>query len=209
MKKILMIGILVLVFVYPSTGNEKMEVLEKKSQFYFYRVKKGQTLWDLFGLNWKIIAKINKVSPERIRPGMNLMVPYDFEWAEKEYSPLPREIPKKERKFILVDLEKQALVAYEFGKLKFWYPISSGKPRHETPKGEFQILARDKNRFSSIYNTSMKYALKFLGDYHGDYWFHVGDLLGYPASHGCIRLFEEDCRKLYSWAEIKTKVEIR
>lgn len=31
--------------------------------------------------------------------------------------------------------------------------------------------------------------------------FHQFDLPGYPASHGCVRLLEEDAKWLYDWAE--------
>jgi hypothetical protein len=31
--------------------------------------------------------------------------------------------------------------------------------------------------------------------------FHQFDLPGYPASHGCVRLLEEDAKWIYDWAE--------
>jgi hypothetical protein len=31
--------------------------------------------------------------------------------------------------------------------------------------------------------------------------FHQFDLPGYPASHGCVRLLEEDAKWVYDWAE--------
>jgi len=55
----------------------KIEILTK-SEFYFYRIKKGETLWRLFGEKWTKIAKINNISPERITKGMKIIVPYKF-----------------------------------------------------------------------------------------------------------------------------------
>jgi rare lipoprotein A (peptidoglycan hydrolase) len=54
----------------------KIKILEKKSPFYLYRIKKRETLWRLFGQNWSIIARLNKISPQRIKQGMKIIVPY-------------------------------------------------------------------------------------------------------------------------------------
>jgi len=62
----------------------------------------------------------------------------------------------------------------------------------------------------------MNYGLRFFIDRNGvSYWFHGRDMPGYPASHGCIGLFDEnmqteyykypekpeldDARKLFEW----------
>lgn len=63
----------------------------------------------------------------------------------------------------------------------------------------------------------MRYGLRFLRTPRGiAYWIHGRDLPGYPASHGCIGLFDEemqvryygepknalldDARRLFEWA---------
>jgi hypothetical protein len=35
--------------------------------------------------------------------------------------------------------------------------------------------------------------------------FHQFDLPGYPASHGCVRLLEEDAKWIYEWADQWTR----
>jgi len=180
------------------------------SLFYSYKVKKEDTLWELFRENWLVVARINKISHKFLRPGMNLRVPYDWETV-KNYTPLLNQIPNREKKFILVDLQKQFLGAYESGELKFWCPISSGYPgESETPKGEFRILWKHKNHFSSIYpepkgGAPMKYGLMFTQSGH---WIHAGILRGWASSNGCIRLFKKEAKKLFLWAETKTPIEI-
>jgi len=57
----------------------KIKVLKAESIFYPYRIRKGNTLWRLFGPNWPIIAQINKVSPRELKPGMKLLVPYHWD----------------------------------------------------------------------------------------------------------------------------------
>ena len=87
-------------------------------------VKKGETLWTIARKHWKTVAKINRISPERLREGMPLRIPRDFAAAE-ENAPVPRELPGLTGKLILIDLAKQAFGAYENGKLRMWGPISS------------------------------------------------------------------------------------
>ena len=62
-------------------GVEMVEtkVLGTNSPFYLYKVKKGNTLWRLFGSKWKVIAHLNKISPMKLRPGMKLLVPYHWD----------------------------------------------------------------------------------------------------------------------------------
>lgn len=195
---------------------------EDELQFSLEKVKKGDTLWKMFGPYWKTIAKINRVSPERIKEGMALKVPHDWKLAEQN-APIPRELPSyvTTEKLIFIDISSQAFGAYENGSLVVWGPISSSAERiecgqvHEkkykcnTPTGNFFISEKDKDHISKKYpppngGSPMKYAMKF----YGDYWIHAGALPGYPDSHGCIRLSHDDAKWLFSWASKKTLVII-
>lgn len=53
----------------------KIEIMTD-SEFYFYRIKKGETLWRLFGHKWPKIAKINNLNHENIKRGQKIIVPY-------------------------------------------------------------------------------------------------------------------------------------
>jgi hypothetical protein len=73
--------------------------------------------------------------------------------------------------------------------------ISSGKPGHSTPTGVFTILQKNKDHRSSTYNSApMPYMQRLT-------WkgvaLHAGNLPGYPASHGCVRLPLEFARLLF------------
>jgi hypothetical protein len=63
---------------------------------------------------------------------------------------------------------------------------STGKPGHATPTGVFKILQKDKHHRSSTYNNAPMPNMNRLT------WsgiaLHAGNLPGYPASHGCVRL---------------------
>ncbi|NQV00814.1 MAG: septal ring lytic transglycosylase RlpA family protein [Parcubacteria group bacterium] len=73
-------------------GAKKLGLIEKgfdvvkieistSEKFYFYRIKSKETLWRLFGHDWSIIAKINNISPKKIKKGMRILVPYDLDSA--------------------------------------------------------------------------------------------------------------------------------
>lgn len=129
-----------------------------------------------------------------------------------------------EARFILIDLTEQFLGAYEYGTLVLSAPVATGRTGNPTPTGDFRIDAADLRHRSSRYtiaNTAvpypMHYGLRFLRTKRGvSYWIHGRDLPGYPASHGCVGLYDEamqaryygepkdaeldDARRLFEWA---------
>lgn len=174
-------------------------------------IKEGDTLWTLFQEDWRVVAKINRVSPANLKPGMIIMYPLDLEKAE-DHSPLPEFLPemKDEEKLILVNLELQALGWYENGKLLEWAPISSGKTGRETPRGEFRVLEKVIDHVSRTYpkpngGALMNFGLRF----YGPYWIHEGPLPGKKASKGCIRLMKMDAAALFHFVEKGTKVMVK
>ena len=188
-------------------------------------IKPNDTLESLFGADWPLIARFNRVDRRHVYPGMTIKVPKDIGLL-KDYTPLPREYEPARRhdKYILVDLTEQWLGAYEHGRLKFSVPAATGKTGFETPTGIFRIDARHLTHTSSLYRTDddeaqypMDNAMRFyIAPDNVAYWLHARDLPGKPASHGCIGLFDEemqnrmygipekpvlmDSQKVYDWA---------
>ncbi|MEI7816437.1 MAG: L,D-transpeptidase [Desulfuromonadales bacterium] len=201
---------------YPSLKNIKWH-----AQF----IAPQQSLESLFGADWILVARFNRVDRRHIYPGMTIKVPDNMEDI-RNYSPLPQFYQPASRhdKYILVDVTEQWLGAYEHGKLVFSTPAATGKATTETPIGTFIVSARDSSHTSSLYKTAndeeqypMDNALRFHIDTDNvSYWLHARDLPGRPASHGCIGLFDEemqlrvfgipltpvlrDSQKLYDWA---------
>ncbi|MFL6735883.1 MAG: L,D-transpeptidase [Sphingomonas sp.] len=96
---------------------------------------------------------------------------------------------------VYVDLGRQRATVYRNGVRIGVSTISSGKDGHETPTGVFTILEKNKEHHSKTYNdASMPYQqrLTWLG-----VAMHAGNLPGYPASHGCVRLPMEFAKKLF------------
>jgi lipoprotein-anchoring transpeptidase ErfK/SrfK len=121
-----------------------------------------------------------------------------------DYSIEPKILPEylsgaaNNEKYILIDRRQQYLGLYEWGHLKHVYPISSGTS-NSTPTRSFVIHFMNQFHNSSLYEQApMDHALNI----GGDYFIHEGIVPGYPASHGCIRLFPLHARHLfYQWAK--------
>jgi|UniRef100_A0A7C3V4T6 hypothetical protein len=126
-----------------------------------------------------------------------IFVPLDF---SIEPQILPQFLPAaaKHEKYILIDRRQQYLGLYEWGNLQHVFPISSGTS-NSTPTRNFMIHFMDQVHFSSKFEQApMDHALNI----GGDYFIHEGIVPGYPASHGCIRLFPLHARFLfYDWAK--------
>lgn len=104
------------------------------------------------------------------------------------------------KKFILVDLDKGFLGFYARGVLERVFPISGGTSQKETPLMDFQIKAKAKDHWSTIYDVWMPWSLLM----EAPYYIHGGVLPGEHDSAGCIRMFRRDARELYHLVEVGT-----
>jgi len=107
---------------------------------------------------------------------------------------------------VIVSLPQQRVHVYRNGIRIAVSTCSSGKPGHETPSGVFVILEKDRHHKSSTYSDAPMPNMNRLT------WsgiaLHAGNLPGYPASHGCVRLplaFSDD---LFSITHLGTPVII-
>ena len=97
---------------------------------------------------------------------------------------------------IIVSLPEQALYVYRNGVRIGRSTLSSGKTRHHTPTGVFTILQKNVKHTSNLFRgASMPYMERLTW---GGVAMHAGNLPGYPASHGCVRLPLDFAQKLYT-----------
>ena len=167
-------------------------------------IQPGDSLETIFGEYWVEGARFNRIDRRHARPGLSIKVPKRLEDLA-QFTPLPLVyLPGElEEKFILIDLTEQFLGAYEYGALRFALPIASGNGGNETPTGEFHLTAAHRAHHSCLYMIEgtarpypMNHALRFYVNREGvSYWIHGRDLPGYPASHGCIGLYDETMQK--------------
>jgi hypothetical protein len=126
-----------------------------------------------------------------------IFVPLDFS-IEPKILPGFLSEAAKHKKYILINRRLQYLGLYERGNLKHCFPICSGA-HNSTPLKKFVIKHMDEVHNSSKFEQApMDHALNIFGDY----FIHEGIVPGYPASHGCIRIFPLHARFLfYKWAK--------
>lgn len=87
---------------------------------------------------------------------------------------------------ITISLASQQMHVFRDGVLWRSSPVSTGKRGKETPAGVFAILQKKTFHRSNLYsNAPMPFMQRLTWD---GIAIHAGDLPGYPASHGCIRL---------------------
>ena len=87
---------------------------------------------------------------------------------------------------VLVSIPQQTMNVYRNGILIGRSSVSTGSKGHSTPGGVFTILEKKKTHYSKKYDNAPMPNMQRLT------WtgiaMHSGNLPGYPASHGCIRL---------------------
>ena len=92
------------------------------------------------------------------------------------------EAPRK----IVVDIGRQRAFLIIHGLVAIDTAVSTARRGKYTPRGTFPITERvQTGKTSSIYHVYMPYWMRLGNTTVG---MHVGDLPGYPASAGCIRL---------------------
>ncbi|GLI92797.1 hypothetical protein LMG27198_17890 [Methylocystis echinoides] len=107
---------------------------------------------------------------------------------------------------VVVSLPEQRVHVYRNGIRIAVSTCSTGKPGHATPTGVFVVLQKDKNHHSSIYDDAPMPNMNRLT------WsgvaLHAGNLPGYPASHGCVRLPMKFSELLFGATHVGTPVII-
>jgi hypothetical protein len=124
--------------------------------------------------------------------------PGEYVWAAKS--------PQSGPLLLTIDLTAQRITVYRDGVLMAASSISTGSLGRETTTGVFTILEKKVMHRSSTYDDAPMPYMQRLTE--KGIAIHAGDLPGYPASHGCIRLPNAFAKDLYAITEIGTPVMI-
>ena len=107
---------------------------------------------------------------------------------------------------LVIDLTTQRVLVYRGAVPIAASTISSGSEGRETPTGAFAILQKEVFHRSGTYDDAPMPYMQRLTD--KGVAMHAGNLPGYSASHGCIRLPKDFAKLLYGITEIGTPVTI-
>ena len=105
---------------------------------------------------------------------------------------------------LIVSITKQTVTLYDAGVVVVEAPISSGTSENPTPTGIFSVIEKNWWHRSNIYSAApMPYMQRI--NWEG-VALHAGELPGYPASHGCIRLPYDFALRLWQTTKIGARV---
>ena len=214
--KKLLFALITLVFI--SCYNNKNET-EKKHLIPERKYEKSQdfkyTIWSLKNDSIRKVFKstftsseittivsLNRIDKSNLKLVDSIIVPDTFEDDFLAYAPFPYtlesifEIPK----LVIFSYPIQAYGVYEFGELVKWGPSSLGSKTHQTPTGLFFTNWKGEE-VQSTFDDEWILRWNFnIENKEGVGW-HQYELPGYPASHSCLRLLENDAKWLYDWAD--------
>ncbi|MFL6527185.1 MAG: L,D-transpeptidase [Chthoniobacterales bacterium] len=131
-----------------------------------------------------------------------------------------------------IDLQQQMAYLIRGRQLVMSSPISSGRSGHLTGTGSFKVIEKERNHYSSIYgkivdaggntvvadaDVDMKVphgckfvpaAMPWFMRFHEADGMHAGYLPGYPASHGCVRMPEQNAIAFFRAVGVGTPVHV-
>jgi hypothetical protein len=153
-------------------------------------------LWTLFGSALLVLAPLSTASAQSALQSAQLELAKQAEKLKPGQWVWKPEIARDGPVLVYVDLGRQLATVYRNGVRIAVSTISSGKDGYETPTGVFTILEKDKDHRSRTYDDApMPYQQRLT-------WkgvaMHAGNLPGFPASHGCVRLPMEFAKKLFA-----------
>lgn len=107
---------------------------------------------------------------------------------------------------IVVDISQQKAFLYVNGEVGVETPVSTARAGKRTPRGEFTITQKVRTgKTSTIYGCDLPCWMRLDSSAYG---LHVGELPGYPASAGCVRLPSNIAPIIFDHASSGTVVKI-
>jgi len=107
---------------------------------------------------------------------------------------------------VIVNIGKQRAYLVKDGQIAFDTPISSASTGHTTPRGTYAISEKvRKGKMSTIYKCPLPGWMRLGETAVG---MHEGQLPGYPASHGCIRMPLESALFIFDQVKVGTPVQV-
>lgn len=151
---------------------------------------------------FRAILHLNRVDLQHVRAGARLVVPITPSSVDA-VAPFPHLLPPgawSRGRMIVVSRRIQAFAAYDDGVRVRWGGVSTGREETATPAGLFATNWKSKLRRSS---DNAEWLLPWLVNLVNatGVSFHQFALPGYPASHACVRLLEDDARWIYAWVD--------
>ncbi len=216
LRYLLLIGIVVFSFIQcksdsikksPSSEEKKVEVkipIPPSINYHIISTKDSiEWLKALpFGDTLQALLVLNRIDKHSLLRLDSLLFPDSIGVGISLYSPFPPNVDELNsvNKILFVSYYAQAFAVYENGRLIKWGPSSLGKKSTLTPTGLHATNWKAKRTVSTVDKTWIM-DWYFNLENHEGVSMHQYALPGYPASHSCVRLYDEDAYWLYNWAD--------
>ena len=156
----------------------------------------------LDSLQKKIVLAVNRVDLPNLASLDTLVIPANLDEHIFQYQPYAADVPylKDIHKIIFFSYPSQFFGAYENGRLVYAGPTSMGRKKDKTPTGLFYANWKAEETIST-FNDEWELKWNFNIENDSGIGWHQYAMPGYPASHSCLRLTENDAQYLYQWAD--------
>lgn len=106
----------------------------------------------------------------------------------------------------IVSIKDQRVTVYDANGGSMSGRVSSGRDGYETPVGVYSVLQKEEEHYSNLYDdASMPFMQRIT-------WsgiaLHAGQLPGYPASHGCVRMPDSFAQRLFPLTKLGMRVVV-
>ena len=213
MPHLLMFWLLVTLLFSQSFAQTRFgERLCHHPDYFCLKIKYGEN-WDTLFPTLEaqdVVKRINRLNVA-LKPGFIIAIPKNLDKLTiYDVAPFLRYINSQGEKTIYISQKNLAWAAYDAqGELIWWGPISPGmshcgaRGECHTPSGAFRIIRKqDIDCISTAFpvradgnngGAAMPYCMHFFRGFalHGS-----SSVPGFPASHGCVRMFIEDAQWL-------------
>ncbi|MGO4772985.1 L,D-transpeptidase [Flavobacterium sp. W22_SRS_FK3] len=214
-SNILFLLILTLLISCKETKTDKNTTEEAKSHktieykkpsssisFHFEKTKQWLEANKNDSSKLDVAYAINRTDKANFTKMDSVVIPSDFSGDLVYYLPFPLHVTALEdvSKVIIFSYPAQVFAAYENGELAYTGPTNMGRKKDQTPTGLF-FTNWKAEKTTSTFNDEWDLKWNFNIENKLGVGFHEYELPGYPASHSCLRLQENDAKYLYKFAD--------
>ncbi|MFH6992346.1 L,D-transpeptidase [Flavobacterium sp. FlaQc-48] len=183
--------------------KKTIEHIKPKSvSYHFEKTKEWLKTNSSDSTKLRIAYAINRTDKANFAKLDSVVIPADFTGDIVYYLPFPLHVNALEEvsKVIIFSYPTQAFAAYENGELVYTGPTNMGRKKDPTPTGLF-FTNWKAEKTTSTFNDEWDLKWNFNIENKLGVGFHEYALPGYPASHSCLRLQENDAKYLYKFAD--------
>jgi hypothetical protein len=185
-----------------STAPVPQREMPERKGITYAIVTKKDSIRKFEGAELEALKFINRCDEASLKAKDSVLVPSEFLTDKIHYSPFPFHIEalKDVKKIVFFSYPAQIFAAYEHGYLVHTGPTNMGRKKDPTPTGLFFANWKAEET-RSTFNDEWELKWNFnIQNKEGIGW-HQYAMPGYPASHSCLRMLEEDAKTMYEWAD--------